>query len=46
MTSCEGCIHYLGGGCCRLNLESECAAGEFEMYENKRKSEGGAIDGR
>ena len=31
--SCLGCKHYLGGGCCRMNLESECAAGEFEMYE-------------
>lgn len=31
--SCKGCKHYLGGGCCRMNLESECAAGDFEMYE-------------
>ncbi|MBO7309521.1 MAG: hypothetical protein J6V38_07825 [Kiritimatiellae bacterium] len=31
--SCLGCKHYLGGGCCRMNLESECAAGGFEMYE-------------
>ena len=35
MTTCIGCKHYLGGGCCRMNLESECAAGEFEMYEIK-----------
>lgn len=31
--TCLGCKHYLGGGCCRMNLESECAAGGFEMYE-------------
>jgi hypothetical protein len=31
--SCKGCKHYLGGGCCRMNLENECAAGDFEMYE-------------
>lgn len=31
--SCAGCRHYLGGGCCRLNLESECAAGDFELWE-------------
>ena len=31
--SCVGCKHYLGGGCCRMNLERECADGEFEMYE-------------
>lgn len=31
--SCEGCKHYLGGGCCRLNLEDECAAGGYEMWE-------------
>lgn len=33
--SCKGCKHYLGGGCCRMNLESECAAGDFEMYETE-----------
>ena len=32
--SCEGCRNYLGGGCCRLNLEDECAAGGgFELWE-------------
>lgn len=31
--TCLGCKHYLGGGCCRMNLESECAAGGYEMYE-------------
>lgn len=34
-TSCFECVHYLGGGCCRINLEAECAAGDFEMYESK-----------
>lgn len=34
-TSCEGCVHYLGGGCCRLNLESECAAGGRELWEEE-----------
>ena len=34
---CETCRHYLGGGYnnCRLNLEAECAAGEFEAWESK-----------
>lgn len=31
--SCDGCKHYLGGGCCQMNLESECAAGGFELWE-------------
>lgn len=35
MSTCIGCKHYLGGGCCRMNLESECAAGDREMYESK-----------
>ena len=34
--SCEGCKHYLGGGCCRVNLETECAAGGYEAYEHIR----------
>lgn len=37
--SCKGCKHYLGGGCCRLNLESECAAGDFEMWEAAEHAE-------
>lgn len=34
---CETCRHDLGGGYdnCRLNLESECAAGGFEAWEPK-----------
>lgn len=34
--SCEGCRNYLGGGCCRLNLEDECAAGGgYELWEDE-----------
>ena len=35
--SCETCRHNLGGGYnnCRINLEAECAAGEFEAWEPK-----------
>jgi hypothetical protein len=34
---CGTCRHDLGGGYdnCRLNLESECAAGNFEAWESK-----------
>lgn len=32
--SCTGCRWYLGGGCCRQNLEAECReGGGFEMWE-------------
>lgn len=34
---CETCSHDLGGGCCRINLEAECAAGEFEAWEPREK---------
>lgn len=36
-TSCAGCRYDLGGGYdnCRINLESECAAGGFEAWEPK-----------
>lgn len=30
---CETCRHYLGGGQCRINLERECAYGEYEAWE-------------
>lgn len=34
--SCAGCRHDLGGGCCKLNLESECReGGGFEAWERK-----------
>ena len=33
--TCEGCKHYLGGGCCRINEEKECADSEYELYEPK-----------
>ena len=33
-TSCKGCIHYLGGGQCRINVERECReGGGFELYD-------------
>ena len=31
--SCEGCRHNLGGGCCRINEEAECGAGDRELWE-------------
>ena len=30
--NCENCQHGLGAGCCRINLEKECAAGEYEAW--------------
>lgn len=37
-SSCDGCKWYLGGGLCRLNAETECAAGGgFELYEQKEE---------
>ena len=38
---CETCRNDLGGGYnnCRLNLEAECAAGEFEAWEQRRENE-------
>lgn len=33
--TCETCAAYLGGGQCRLNLEAECAAGDYEAWEPK-----------
>jgi len=41
--TCDTCRHYLGGGCCRINLEAECGKGEFEAWEPKT---GGADDER
>lgn len=35
--SCTGCRWYLGGGCCRQNLEAECReGGGFEMWEDEK----------
>lgn len=32
-TSCNGCIHDLGGGYCEINAEKECReGGGFELY--------------
>lgn len=43
--SCLGCRHHLGGGCCRINLELECAAGGFEAWEEARESVHGRKEG-
>lgn len=32
---CETCRYYLGNGCCRLDLEDECAAGGLEAWEER-----------
>ena len=37
---CETCRHNLGGGCCRINLEAECAAGEYEAWEPREAEYG------
>lgn len=35
---CDRCRHDLGGGCCRINAESECReGGGFELWEEKKK---------
>lgn len=35
---CKTCSHYLGGGCCEINLESECRdGGGFEAWESEDK---------
>ena len=34
--SCDGCKWDLGGGCCSLNVEDECAAGGgYELWEGE-----------
>lgn len=33
--TCATCKYHLGGGQCRQNLELECAAGEYEAWEQK-----------
>lgn len=34
--SCKTCRWYLGGGCCKLNVEDECeAGGGFEAWTEK-----------
>jgi hypothetical protein len=38
--SCSGCKNDLGGGCCSLNLEDECAAGGgYELWEEDNNVE-------
>ena len=39
MPSCATCRNYLGGGCCRINLEADCAAGGFEAWEPRKADE-------
>lgn len=36
---CDTCKHYLGGGQCRINLERECAEGEYEAWERAPSGE-------
>lgn len=33
--NCVTCDNYLGGGCCKLNVEYECAESLFELWEPK-----------
>ena len=40
MRTCSTCRHHLGGGACRLNLESECAAGDYEAWERREDAHG------
>lgn len=37
--TCETCRYYLGDGCCRIDLEDECAAGNYEAWEEKDNAE-------
>ena len=30
--NCATCKHYLGGGCCNLSSEKECAESMFELW--------------
>lgn len=36
---CETCLYHLGGGCCRINLESECGKGEHEAWRPRDTKE-------
>lgn len=38
---CVGCEHYLGGGCCALSLEMECADGGYEHREEHEANQTG-----
>lgn len=40
---CDTCKHYLGGGQCRINLERECAEGEYEAWERAPSDEGSIV---
>ena len=36
--SCSGCRYDLGGGCCYINEEAECGAGERELWEDEEEA--------
>ena len=36
---CWNCRYSLGGGCCRLNVEKECAAGDEPVAWEPREDE-------
>lgn len=40
---CDTCKHYLGGGQCRINLERECAEGEYEAWERAPSDKGSIV---
>ena len=45
--SCAGCSNDLGGGCCRINEESECReGGGFELWTDAGEKTYGAPDAR
>ena len=33
--NCSNCNSYLGGGCCLIGSEKECAENEFELWSEK-----------
>lgn len=43
---CETCRYDLGGGYnnCRINLEAECAAGEYEAWEAKEDKSANVLE--
>lgn len=39
--TCATCCHYLGGGCCRINVEGECyEGGGYELHEERSGEDG------
>lgn len=41
---CDTCRHYLGGGCCKENLEQECRDGGYEAWEGKDDVDPGNVE--